>query len=726
MADLSDRRQQNQAFLQELEKQRLKKDCLRTIDLRGKVRGECQAYQFGGRTHHLDDRAYLLVKQLMSRFDGRYTVGVYEALFKALKQLDKTVSTPASSNTNVITLALDKALSRSEDRIVFSTPVQLRLEDVLYHGHTIDFANNSIKVSLKRAYSLHEGDKVSVHFVDFYQQTGLDMLQQVSYLLTKLEHEDNYTTVVLTRQPPVDDDFSNWLKPWLEKIADKRQIDIDNELVNLQACFYQRLWLARLSTPILWLSASDLEPAVELMHVMPPANQDLGVRKSTADILAQLPLKQFASSGNELVTTFDSEQHFSAALTQPAAVKHIINWHLTHPDSMLILLRSATVSMPAQALQQTLSTIGSVDKEQAEKLKHLYQRIQRRVSVVNLKPAFTHIQPTSTSESVSLEAQKNVSNVEALPAPSQLEPYIQRQRDRFYIHTPVTVHCDDYQWQVETLDASAEGLAIELPDDIPVSINQRLEIDFDRWQTLTKKVKLSTIPYQLKSKLFWQGKVRLGLQRIKHNCPENLNQFFEWVISHNQDSLRPNHDDAINSAEAQLFSQVLLPSLESVPLFLGLDENGQRQIQLMGETEGNRNRIDKGLYLALEQQILHLSELLKQASQTNENNLQTTLYASNRGDNWTTAFEEDFTDQRQKSLFIGRGLPPNDLRVFRCSVSTLKGSESEKEADLNRQLQQWRQQRAHRVRDIRQKLANLLGMIELTDISDVFKAFYQP
>ncbi|WP_438971446.1 hypothetical protein, partial [Methylophaga sp.] len=94
MADSSNRKQQNQAFLQELEKQRLAKDCNRIIDLRGKVAGECQAYEFGGRKHYLDDRAFLLVKQLMARFDGRYTIGVYESVLKALKLLAHQESTP--------------------------------------------------------------------------------------------------------------------------------------------------------------------------------------------------------------------------------------------------------------------------------------------------------------------------------------------------------------------------------------------------------------------------------------------------------------------------------------------------------------------------------------------------------------------------------------------------------------------------------------------------------
>ena len=80
---------QNQAFLAQLERQRLQKPCQRIIDLRGKVTGECQPYEFGDVTHYLDDRSYLILKQLVERMGGHYTVGVYEALMQAIRQFQQ-------------------------------------------------------------------------------------------------------------------------------------------------------------------------------------------------------------------------------------------------------------------------------------------------------------------------------------------------------------------------------------------------------------------------------------------------------------------------------------------------------------------------------------------------------------------------------------------------------------------------------------------------------------
>ena len=143
MAQNADLKQKNQAFLQGLEKQRLNKDCLRIIDLRGKVSGECQAYEFGGRRHYLDDRAYLLVKQLMQRTQGRYTVAVYEAVLKTIRQLEQAIITEEpeeDDQTKIQRLKLDENFARAEQRLNFSTPIKLRMADVLYSGHTVNIS----------------------------------------------------------------------------------------------------------------------------------------------------------------------------------------------------------------------------------------------------------------------------------------------------------------------------------------------------------------------------------------------------------------------------------------------------------------------------------------------------------------------------------------------------------------------------------------------------------
>lgn len=729
MAELSDRKQQNQAFLQELERQRLNKDCLRIIDLRGKVTGECQAYQFGGRRHYLDDRGYLLVKQLMAHAGGRYTVGVYEALFKALKQLDDVSPDDVHESSVAPVLSLDTPLKRAEDRIQYSTPILLHLDDVLYHGHTVDMAINALRISFKRTYSLHQGDEVRIEFADFFQQHGEAFLQNVPYRIIKLEHDANYTTVVLSRSEQADPAFSRWLEQWLATHTTQRQVDIDNELINLQTVFYQRLWLSRLSHPVLWLGAAEMTQPLLNIHMLPAANDLLQRWQGNfAQWLQQLPLVQLAKSPVDWLLVFDQEHSYSVPLSQTTASKKLLNWHLSRPGSQLYLLKPAPLSLDENKRRQTLSMVASVNNSYAQELERRLQQIRMQVSVIDLGPAFAN---TSANLNITVNKLSHLRTLtsffdEDLPEPATLHPQIQRDTTRFYIRTPVNVHIGDRQWPLQTLDVSADGLAISMPADVRIPLNQRILVDFVRWQTLTKKVKLDSIPYQVKNKLQWQGEQRLGLQRLKQNCPQSLNDFFDWVIAKNQPNLRQNHDDVINSAESRLYSHSLLPTLVSLPLFLGIDTEGRRYIELIGATQANQAEENSSFWQAFPSILPRLGDRLKTDIPEDNDCVQTTLYGyqSRKGD-WTLMLEQDFLHSRNKTLFIQRGLAAETFRVFRCTLTPLKGNEAFAEKDLIEQLQQWRQQRAHRVKFIRQQMGQLFCLAELTDITSVVTAFHQ-
>lgn len=724
MAELPSRKQQNQAFLQELEKQRLNKPCLRIIDLRGKVAGECQAYEFGERVHYLDDRAYLLVKQLMSRFDGRYTVGVYEALFKALKQLSAPAHTSDEHHTGPIFLQLDQVLQRSEIRTVISTAVKIRLDDMLYHGHSVDLSPHAIRVSCKRTFSLEPGDEVSVEFTELAEQSGLNGLRHVHFHILKVDHDDSHTTLVLHREPSHQDEVTLWLSQWLEHYASARQHDIDNELFNLQAEFYQRLWLARLTTPLLWLGAAADSPNILKLHLTTAAHHVLVASKlSESDWLAKLPLAASMNQQTDILCACDKQHSFSASVDQQGAVQSLINWHLATANSRLLLLQSAPVTLDADSRKECIDTIETETgiTGAASQL----EQVTGLVTVCDLSLAFTHTLPTATVSAAQLSAWQTLSPMQhPLPEPTTLQPFIQRNKARFYIRTPITVHSGEVQWQVETQDVSADGLAIQLPADAAVVLNQRLHIDFNRWQTMTRKVKLDAIPYQIKNIRLWQGRKQVGLARIKNNCPESLNSFFDWVIAQNQQTLRQNHQDVITAAESRLFSTALFPALRSVPVFLGLDNAGGRQIQLIGKTAVNDAARNHDFWQAVEQHSLRWTELLKQAAHQDNATLTTTLYAHKSGQSWTLALEQDFSQAREKALFIRRGLDAHEFIAMHTTLTALKGQETEQENDLQQRLQQLRPQHAHRVRTLRQQLSQLVGMLELTDVSALIRHFY--
>lgn len=723
MAEQPTRKQQNQAFLQELEKQRLNKPCLRIIDLRGKVAGECQAYEFGDRVHYLDDRAYLLVKQLMARFDGRYTIGVYEALFKALKQLSAPVdAAPPSEQARF--LSLDQSVQRSDNRLTLSTPVKLRLNDMLYHGHTVDLSATAIRVACKRTFSLETGDRVTVEFSDLAEQHNNELLQQAPYRIIKLEHHDSHTRLVL-RQEAEHNALTHWLAQWLEQQTSARQQNVDDELLNLQTEFYQRLWLSNLSAPLLWLGSESATSPLLRLHLTPAAEALLTTTGlSEQDWFAKLPLQQLHQQHGFMLCVFNQRDSFSVPVENAESVQAVINWHLANAASQLLLLQATPVTLSQQQLDDCLLTLSNEGHETdaTAELKYL----SRLVTVCDLSPCFRHTLPTNTVETENLQPwQTAESDKWQIPEPTSLRPCIQRDQARFYIHTPVTVQVQETQWQLETVDVSADGLSIRSPETVAISVNQRLHVGFSRWQTLTSKVKLDAIPYQIKNIRHWQGQHQLGLERIKHNCPDSLNRFFDQVIEQNQQSLRHNYQDQLTAAESQLLSSPALANLDTVPVFLGVDDEGQRRIIFVGNTESNQADKSEDYWLSLESLTRRWQTLLKPSSNDQRQSFSTCVYSYKNGQQWMHALEQDFSQPREKTLFIQRALSADAFKVMQTTLTAFTGQEAELEHDLLSRLQQWRSQRPHRTQALRQQLSQLVSMLEMKDISSMIQLHYQ-
>jgi hypothetical protein len=725
MAEASILKQKNQAFLQEMEKQRLNKDCNRIIDLRGKVAGECQAYEFGGRKHYLDDRAYLLVKQLMARFDGRYTVGVFETVFKALKQLDNPEA--VSSSRQVRLLQLDQALERSEIRITFSTPIKLRLDDVLYNGHTIDITSSAIRVNFKRTHSLELNDVVRIEFSEIMTRDAQPGLVTTAvYEIIKLDHDQLYTTAVL-RLAQQDDDFNLLLADWLDAHSNQRKVDVDDKLINLESQYYQRFCLSHLSQPILWLGAKDLAHPLVSMHMMPPAQELYGAGLSQST-LEQLPLMQLAEQSQDIYVAVTAESSYSCPADQPQALKKLISWHLSQTDSRLLWLQSAKVALTGEQANAAIEAMKQHDAEYADHFAEKVNKIKRRISILDITSCFSHTQSQSTVNQAHLSTLQTLKSFlnKNIPAPATLQQNIQRDDSRFLIRTPVTVHIGSEQWRLESLDVSADGISLSLPDNVEVTLNQRILIDFERWQTLTSKVNLQAVPYHIKNKQAWNGQLKLGLQRSKTNCPESLNKFFDWVIAQNQDKLREDQQHHTQAAESRLFTNKLAPTLTSIPLFLSIDSEGKREISVVGKTSNNHaDNIDTECWLALEANLSQLNELLK-ALKSNQKPLTTTLYVyQSRQATWHFAFEHEFDNSRDKTIFIQRAMSATQFSAFHCVLQKMTGNELNMEQDLATQLLQLRQQRAHKVKQLRQQLGALFGLAELTDISQIIKTYYQ-
>lgn len=727
----------NQQFLQQFERQRLNKPCNRIIDLRGKVAGECQAYTFGGKTHYLDDRAYLLAKQLLDRFNNRYTFGVYESLLKALKSLPTT--SPSSSNdkdnktllsrdkNHVQLLPFDQQLQRKEPRIIFASPVEIRIADVLYHGTTMDITTSSISVSLKRTYTLDQDDEISVSFIELASEPLL--LSKVPYKILRINHDERRTQLILIRKRQDNNAVSQCLDTWSQLHNSAEYLDLNNELFNLATHYYLRLYCCSLTSSLFWLSNNDDVDSIKAFHqsdIAQEALQSLCQQNQNVDF-SFLPFEQIMTERCDfllLISTQETPKHYIARRDDSRAIAHLFNWHSHQHNSQILLLQNCDKSISLEDFEPEINLVADTDLDYAHSLKQRLADISLLATVTNISNScqhFDHIIPSDEPQLMQQHWQGHI------PQPTSFQHHIQRNNQRFSIRTNIHLQLSDYDeiFEITTTDVSEEGLSFSLPRHISLKVGSRVKIDFVRWQSQTKKVKLKELPYIVRNNQFHSGISHFGLEREIYACPQNINTFFATTIEHNKEKLIENNADVFISQETKIFTSLLGLHLTAIPFYLAIDSDNQRIVQAVS-TGARNNANNEQLWQTMQRQVTAMSRVLNELPDTQDSSISFGLYSyQDTMGSWHIQADYALETSAQKSMFINQALRNEHYLFYHCSLIPIKPALLKQEEDLNQQLSQLRPHSPHKVKQIRETLHSLFAVGELIDISDIIKANYQ-
>ena len=745
MAQERDKPPSNQAFLQKLDRQRLNKPCNRIIDLRGKVAGECQAYMFGGRTHYLDDRAYLLAKQLLDRFGGQYTVGVYESLHKALKTLNQQqVESVSTDNrdaekeilkrdpTQPQLLSFDHFLQRKEARILYATSVDINIEDVLYHASTVDITTSSIRIALRRAHTLAAGDAVSVNFTALNESGGTNLLRNIPYRIIKVEHDEKRTYAILIRKRDDNQAVTVWLDNWTTQNT-LSHLDLDDELANLASRYYLRLLIRTSDVPLLWLGQSHDPEPIKAFHLMPNGGNTLAVLedKDTKANLSLLPIKKVIDSNTAyIVTVFNVDNKLKSIAVprnQPNLVAKIINLHHTQQGSHILLLQTEKLQIDQSVFNTEMTFIAEQDKDYADSLADRLDSITQLLTITELSASCINTKPETAFSADEIEQYTLVNTWQTeLPNSTLLRHHLRREEPRYFIRTEVTVHIDKQSFKVTTSEMSSVGMSVIIPSEIKLRAESRIKVDFTRWQKQTKEHFLNNIPYIVKNSSISNGETTLNLRRLTLSCSSNVNHFFESAIENNKAKLETNDHDVILGKEAAIFRSVFASTLSSIPFYLGMDADNKRILQAIATTNNNHASEYDSLWRALIKLVTSLSEQIKNQPNRDNSSVSFGLYCyQNKRQEWIINTDLDFISAAEKAFFISRALANEHYLFFHCSLMPIALNTLDGEVDLNEQLSQLRNQSAHKVKQIREILYSLFGMGNLTDITDVIEAVYK-
>lgn len=715
-----DSRQQNQAFLQQLERQRLQKPCLRNIDLRGKVAGECQAYQIGQRTHYLDDRSYLLLKTLLQRSDNQFTVGVYEAWQKALQllmQQDATTESPTQKpilyrDSQIYQLLnFDSRIERREPRVNITTQALLDAGELRYHASTLNISASAMRLSMRRTQQLQTDQQLLITLPQLQSSAPDGLLTEMAYRVISLEHNAQHTIAIIQRQRDDDLALTAWFDNWLTERQQLSVVDLDSELFNLAREYYLRLFCQHLSCPLLWCDASlDTVLFVNSSNaagaVLAPLQQ--------YQLLDQLPLSAMADT-DAMVLCVDTDGNLQ---WQAADNKAPLATLLKSAPQKLYLLRRQPVAFDAASIEAQLQALAAQQADLAEKLGHDIEQCRQLLTLTDITAACQPLTPPDT-DAISAPAASQTPTIK-LPAAQHLSLFIERATERYEIHTPVVLHINQQALTLTTNELSAGGLSVKLTGAQAITNGSRVMVDFVRWQQQSK-LKLTGIPYEVRSQQSWQDTTLLGLRRLTEHCPTAVNKFFDQVLADNKPTLSVRNDDLQLSLSSRLFADQLSSQLADVLLFFALDADNNRILQAVAATRQNAAHNYHSLWQVLGQIAGRLTLPIKLPVSDLQSSLSFGIYVFRRSaaHDWQIGTDLSFDDSASKQLFIRRALDATEQRFFSCQLQPVKPGAWTANTDLQQQLLQLRRHNSHKVRQIRETLNSLFAMAQLTDITRV-------
>jgi hypothetical protein len=729
MAENIASKSRNQAFLEQHERHRLSKLCNRTIDLRGKVAGECQAYQFGGKTHYLDDRAYLIAKQLLERFNGRYTFGVYETVLKARKLLSEKNETAAEkelefilsrSKSEVQLIPFSGQLQRKESRIIFATPVDLHVADVLYHGATMDITSSAISISLKRVSTLNKGDRVLVNFPELASNPKLRLLTNIPYSVLVIEHDNLRTRLVLLRNRKDSTEVTQQLDLWCEHHNSPEYLDLDNELFNLACSYYQHLYCRTLTSPQFWLDLNDAQNPIKAFQLVPTSKSTLEpFRKEEDADLSLLPFNEIITEQSDLLLQISSQEVHIARRNDASQVASLLNSHLLQESSHIFLLKTQKININILDFEYEISKIAKDTPGYADNLAKRLDNIDAITSVTNISSCCNMLEKSTVEGIISTVSPWQGKVID----PTDFKHTITREKSRYLIHTSIQMLAKNTQFKATTVDVSVSGLALNLPGNIALTLGSRVSIDFVRWQQQTSSVKLTKLTYLVRSCRFWDGTTHIGLERDKVSATSSANQFFISTIKRSKAQLEKDNQDTIISQESKIFGALLGQYLATIPFYLGMDDDNKRILQAIISTH---NTHENTLWLAFQNLVVIMSELLNSLPDNTTDSIHFGIYCyQDSSRNWHVETDHEFSSTNEKSVFINRALANEKHYFFHCRLCPIKYTWFDQETKLNRQLLNLRNHSPHKVKQMKSIFLSLFAVGELTDITDIISAHYQ-
>lgn len=765
----------NERFLVKMELKRLATPCMRSIDLRGLVNGECRIYEHQGQSHFLDDIAIRTFEENVDLYGG-YTFGVYEAVkntennFRVIYQREQAGIVPTAPE--VVKKTQEKIqypasqykfsnyFDRAEERMNYAIALTITLENNLQLNATSsDISVNGCKFRLTDQPILAVGDLITIKFTGLEQEFQFNSHDVFTYQIQNSHLDGNTQLLGCKRiESTSKDAFKRFLKAYIQGNKRRYKINLDNTIHALQARSYEQFILPKINELPVFMEKKDkaLFPRYALT-----TNNNQAVFQYWQDETGKPTLHCLLNEErlDRLRATKNSDKSlivysFIHQYQGKSFFYTLDNLQLSVKDELFTSFLTYAASKESFAITEL--TYLSVDKSHAYSPFTLSNTVSIKKQYINLPPSDevkTHLaslplavvvnnitQPSLVAQYQQISAD-NIDTTKlklfghkraSAPLPVDelgITYKNQRQELRFIYNTDAIVECEKVKWTGMSQDFSISGLKIELNTSAVLAVGDIVYLTFPKLQKITSAFDLKLLPYEI---------VRINKNKTIINLRVHVKEhqhigrsFFKLLIDKNRKKLTTDEYAMLIPGLAGALRTNYVKNMQTPALVI--QTSGSRyKVEVIGSNQETSPLLEQLNRLSDRKHFYNLYPLLTklQANNTLEQGLKTLLtnedpvcqviyVAINTEEakvekSVNVMLDSELDSPQAINFFIKRALKRGEFYCLQLKLSRTNEPDMEY---LNAELSYVGAYAIHRGKQIEQDIWSVAGVIQVVDIT---------
>ena len=763
-------------FLLKMELKRLARPCIRLIDLRGHVDGNCRGFVYEGKEHYLDDMAIDVFERQVRSF-GQYTIGVYEAvtstennyrvMHSRLREKGGGLGAEKRSVNEVIPSYLAPKIEfgnfaqRSEERMNYAITVELFGEqNKSVQAITVDVSVSGLKIKVSKEHLFKSGERLSVLFRGLENEFSLDKRQGLQYLIEGIDRSRKEQRLNLKRvSDTANPGFDKFFESFIHGNKRRYKVNMDNTFDAIHNKTYEQYYIPNFTSIPLFIEQNS--------GVFTP-------RYALANDCNREDISFWSNEIQELkIGYLLSDERIKRCLALPKGCQETFVYVFNHIKNEKIYFYSATQdeldaaphlkgvfmgygarkaswrvyklqfnAMQPQQSHRPLSIADTISGSVKRQNQHPVPRLMSRLQHLSHIALLTNITDEHNTESYQhlKFTRSQLAKLSIFGHPRNRSPAVvstfrfryanQRRETRFLLRSKILLTIDDLVLEGNTEDVSVNGLKLELDTFFHRELDTPVQVSFPQLQKVTKKHVLSDLPYNVRHISQDQKVLHLGVVNDPSNAATRV--FFDELINKNRATLKAYRDEEDIPGIGEALRNIYARNVLNVAFFIR--KEGARYLPDATATWSTHTRLTTLLSFQAESGQLNLYPLFEGMSgkldfiantlnhiKTNQRPVMRELFVAFDpgktviGEAIKSCFVEQFDNDEQRNEFISQATLNGQFIAIKVFLSRTGRPDIE---TLQSEINYVGVYALHRAKILEEKLWSVCGIGDLIDVTD--------